>query len=52
MSNKGKVSAIMGAVIDIAFEDGNLPDIYNAVEVDRGEDGKLIVFEVELANWL
>tara|TARA_B100000131_G_scaffold322542_1_gene376903 strand:+ start:1240 stop:2625 length:1386 start_codon:yes stop_codon:yes gene_type:complete len=43
MSNKGKVSAIMGAVIDIAFEDGNLPDIYNAVEVDRGEDGKLIV---------
>ena len=43
MSNKGKVSAIMGAVIDIVFEDGNLPDIYNAVEVDRGEDGKLIV---------
>tara|TARA_B100001750_G_scaffold245972_1_gene266976 strand:- start:432 stop:1820 length:1389 start_codon:yes stop_codon:yes gene_type:complete len=43
MSIKGKISAIMGAVVDIAFDDGNLPEIYNAVEVDRGQDGKLIV---------
>jgi len=43
MSAKGKISAIMGAVVDITFNDGNLPEIYNAVEVDRGQDGKLIV---------
>ena len=43
MSTKGKIAAIMGAVVDISFDDGNLPEIYNAVEVDRGQDGKLIV---------
>ena len=28
MIKKGKISAIMGAVVDIKFEDGNLPEIY------------------------
>jgi F-type H+-transporting ATPase subunit beta len=43
MRKQGKISAIMGAVVDIRFEDGNLPEIYNAVEVDRGQEAKLIV---------
>ena len=33
----------MGAVIDIEFSDGALPEIYNAVEVDLGNNEKLIV---------
>jgi len=43
MSKQGKISAIMGAVVDIEFEDGNLPEIYNAVEIDRGDEGKLVL---------
>ena len=26
MSNKGKISQVMGAVVDVVFEDGHLPD--------------------------
>ncbi len=40
--NAGKISQIMGAVVDVAFEDGNLPEIYNALEIDR-EGGKLVL---------
>ena len=43
MSKQGKISSIMGAVVDIEFNDGGLPEIYNAVEVDRGDNEKLIV---------
>jgi F-type H+-transporting ATPase subunit beta len=43
MSKQGKISSIMGAVVDIEFNDEGLPEIYNAVEVDRGGDEKLIV---------
>ena len=43
MSKQGKISSIMGAVVDIEFNDGKLPEIYNAVEIDRGDDGTLIV---------
>ena len=43
MSKKGKISSIMGAVVDIEFDDGKLPEIYNAVEIDRGDSDKLIV---------
>jgi len=43
MSVDGKVSQIMGAVVDVLFEDGHLPAILNALEVDRGEEGTLIL---------
>ncbi len=39
----GKISQIMGAVVDVAFEEGHLPEIYNALEIDRGDAGKLIL---------
>ena len=29
----GKVVQVIGPVIDIEFEDGHLPDIYNAVHI-------------------
>ena len=44
MSNMtGKISQIMGAVVDVAFEDGHLPNIMNALNVDRGEEGALVL---------
>ncbi len=43
MNNKGKVAQVIGAVVDVAFEDGNLPAILNALEIDLGEDKKLVL---------
>ena len=44
MSNMtGKISQIMGAVVDVAFEDGHLPNIMNALSVDRGDEGILVL---------
>ena len=43
MSLKGKISQVMGAVVDVVFEEGNLPEIYNALSVDRGDEGKLVL---------
>ena len=46
MSNKaGKISQIMGAVVDVSFEDNHLPEIMNALNVDRGDED-LLVLEV------
>ena len=39
----GKISQIMGAVVDVAFEDEQLPGIYNALKIDRGEQGTLVL---------
>jgi len=44
MSNKiGRVTQVMGAVVDVQFE-GELPDIYNALETDN--NGNRLVLEV------
>lgn len=43
-TNTGKVTQIVGVVIDAEFETGKLPSIYNALEVEV--DGRVIVFEV------
>lgn len=42
--NIGKVMQVIGPVIDIKFEDGHLPNIYNAVTVENGD--KTIITEV------
>ena len=39
----GKVSQIMGAVVDVVFEDNQLPEIMNALEIEHGEEGKLVL---------
>ena len=43
MSQTGKVSQVMGAVVDVTFEDGNLPSIMNALEIERENEDKLIL---------
>ena len=37
MSALGKISQVMGAVVDVEFKDGNLPKILNALEVKEWE---------------
>ena len=46
MAKQGKVVQIMGAVVDVLFEDGQLPEILNALNIER-EDG-ILVLEVAL----
>lgn len=41
MKNEGIVKQIIGVVIDVAFPDGELPSLYNALHIDRGDLGKL-----------
>ncbi len=43
----GKVIRIIGPVVDVEFESGHLPAIYNAIEIDAG-DRPAIIAEVEL----
>ena len=53
-SHAGRVIQITGPVVDIEFPAGHLPSIYNAVEVMRGDGGK-IVCEVQQHlgnNWV
>lgn len=40
--NVGRVSQIIGPVVDVKFNKGELPPVYTALEIDRGEAGKLI----------
>jgi F0F1-type ATP synthase beta subunit len=35
MSNMGKITQVLGAVIDVEFSDGNLPPIYNALKASN-----------------
>ncbi|WDU84597.1 F0F1 ATP synthase subunit beta [Caloramator sp. Dgby_cultured_2] len=42
--NKGKIVQIIGPVIDIRFQAGKLPDIYNAIHIPTGD--KILVAEV------
>ena len=43
MSKTGKISQVMGAVVDVIFEDGHLPSINNALNINRGDDGILVL---------
>ena len=42
--NKGKIIQVMGPVVDVVFENGELPSIKDALVVDN--DGKKCVMEV------
>ncbi len=46
MATTGKVKQIIGAVVDVQFEEGQLPEIYNALELRR-ENGDKLVLEVQ-----
>ena len=41
--NVGKITQIIGAVLDIKFADENLPEINDAVEITRKNGEKLVV---------
>ena len=40
--SRGRIVQVMGPVVDVEFPRGELPDIYDAVEIPR-EDGRLVV---------
>lgn len=42
MRNVGKVSQVIGPVVDVEFAEG-LPKIYDALEISLGEKGKLVL---------
>ena len=42
--SKGKIVQVMGPVVDVVFENGDLPDIKDALEVEN--NGKRCVMEV------
>ncbi|AOV08826.1 F0F1 ATP synthase subunit beta [Sporosarcina ureilytica] len=49
--NKGHVLQVMGPVVDVKFENGQLPEIYNAltVEIERpGAEPELLTLEVAI----
>ncbi|TME24907.1 MAG: F0F1 ATP synthase subunit beta, partial [Chloroflexi bacterium] len=39
----GRVDQIIGPVVDVAFDTENLPEIYHALEIDRGKAGRLVL---------
>jgi F-type H+-transporting ATPase subunit beta len=43
MANIGKITQIVGAVLDIRFSDGKLPEIYDAIKIATKDGGKLVV---------
>ncbi len=43
---KGVIKQIIGPVIDLEFEEGQLPNIYNAVKITR-DDGSDLILEVQ-----
>ena len=42
-SNVGKITQIIGAVLDIKFTEGNLPEIYDAIDIKTKEGDTLVV---------
>ncbi|MBO4685974.1 MAG: F0F1 ATP synthase subunit beta [Lachnospiraceae bacterium] len=43
--NIGKITQIIGAVLDIRFPEGSLPEIYDAIKIRR-KNGEILVVEV------
>ncbi|MBR4732102.1 MAG: F0F1 ATP synthase subunit beta, partial [Lachnospiraceae bacterium] len=41
--SKGKITQVIGAVLDIRFDDGNLPEINDAVRIPTKDGGELTV---------
>ncbi|MBQ1477446.1 MAG: F0F1 ATP synthase subunit beta, partial [Erysipelotrichaceae bacterium] len=41
--NKGKIVQVIGPVVDIRFAEGHLPKLYNAIDVIKNKDEKLVV---------
>ena len=46
--NKGRIVQVMGPVVDVVFEDGNLPYIKDALEVEN--NGKKCIMAVSYTH--
>jgi F-type H+-transporting ATPase subunit beta len=46
MANIGRVKQVIGPVVDVSFAEGKLPEIYNALEIQRPND-EVLVLEVQ-----
>ena len=44
--NTGKIVQVMGPVVDVAFESGDLPEIFTALEI-QPKEGERIICEVQ-----
>jgi len=52
-NNEGKVVQVIGPVVDIDFEDGNLPEIYNCIHIPRtNTEGQEEILTVEVQQHL
>ncbi|MBQ7456036.1 MAG: F0F1 ATP synthase subunit beta [Desulfovibrio sp.] len=50
--NTGKIVQVIGAVVDVAFPDGNLPNILNALEIKNPNNANAADLVVEVAQHL
>ncbi len=53
--SKGKVVQVIGTVVDIEFAAEEIPDVYNAVNISSGNNGGVLVAEVQQHlgnNWV
>jgi F-type H+-transporting ATPase subunit beta len=48
--NIGRVVQIIGPVVDIRFENGKMPEIYNAVRLEKGDDTVVAEVTSHLGN--
>lgn len=48
--NQGKISQIIGAVVDVEFEEGKLPEILNALEVEMPEHKLTLEVQLHLSS--
>ncbi|HMV45610.1 MAG TPA: F0F1 ATP synthase subunit beta [Leptospiraceae bacterium] len=48
-ANVGKIKQVIGSVLDISFENGQLPEIFNALEIDVEKNGakERVIAEVQ-----
>ena len=54
-SSEGKIVQVIGPVVDIDFEDGYLPEIYNAISINRTTlkfSSIWVKIELELLLWI
>jgi len=50
MAGTGQVRQVIGTVVDVEFPDGNLPAIYNAVDIQMGEQTLVAEVQQHLGN--
>ena len=43
LQSDGQIVQVLGPVVDVAFPSGQVPDILDALEVDRGDQGALVL---------